>query len=240
MHELPMFPLGTVLFPHMVLPLHVFEPRYRALMADVLAAEGEFGVVLISRGHEVGGGDLRTDVGTVARVVQAEELDDGRWLTIAVGTRRVRIEDWLPDDPYPRAVVADLDHSERDDADGDADPVSAELLATTTARLRRVLAMLAELGEDTVPSTFEQPDDPEAACWQLAVIAPLNPLDAQAVLVATTTQTRLELLAEAIEGIEASTTFLLGGAAEDTDELAAEDTGEDTDAGDPEDDDPER
>ena len=66
-----MFPLGSVLLPSMVLPLHVFEPRYRALVRDVLDGDGEFGVCLISRGHEVGGDDVRTDVGTVARVHEA-------------------------------------------------------------------------------------------------------------------------------------------------------------------------
>ena len=65
-----MFPLGKVLVPGEVLPLHVFEPRYRQLVVDLLAADDrppEFGVVLIERGWEVGGGDARTDIGTVAR-----------------------------------------------------------------------------------------------------------------------------------------------------------------------------
>ena len=64
---MPMFPLGTVLFPHALLPLHVFEPRYRVMTERVLKATREFGVVLIERGSEVGGGDTRFDVGTVAR-----------------------------------------------------------------------------------------------------------------------------------------------------------------------------
>ena len=65
-----MFPLGTVLLPGAVLPLHVFEPRYRALVADCLAGEQEFGVVLIERGSEVGGVDVRRDIATVARIVE--------------------------------------------------------------------------------------------------------------------------------------------------------------------------
>ena len=64
-----MFPLGNVLFPHAQLPLHVFEPRYRALAETCLAGDGEFGVVLIERGSEVGGGDTRFSIGTVARIV---------------------------------------------------------------------------------------------------------------------------------------------------------------------------
>ncbi|HEV7759443.1 MAG TPA: LON peptidase substrate-binding domain-containing protein, partial [Acidimicrobiales bacterium] len=99
----PMFPLGTVLVPGMLLPLHVFEPRYRQMLDDCLAGDRTFGVVLIERGSEVGGGDVRTGVGTLARILQAEQAADGRWALMAVGARRIRIDRWLPDDPYPRA-----------------------------------------------------------------------------------------------------------------------------------------
>ncbi len=193
--ELPMFPLGSVLFPHMVLPLHVFEPRYRALVQDVLDGDGEFGVVLISRGHEVGGGDVRTDVGTVARVIQAEPLDEDRWFVIAVGTRRIRVEGWLPDDPYPRAEVADLDD----------DPVGPEIdehLARLGPQLRRVLALQAGLGQDNVPATFEFTEDPAVAGWQAAVLSPLTPYDAQQVLVTGDPVARLELVAELLSDAE--------------------------------------
>src|SRR3984885_12142090 len=77
---LPMFPLGTVLFPHAVIPLHVFEPRYRALMRHCLDADRRFGVVLIERGSEVGGGDQRASVGTQGVITRAAELPDGRWV----------------------------------------------------------------------------------------------------------------------------------------------------------------
>src|SRR4051794_29363897 len=103
---MPMFPLGSVLLPGAVLPLHVFEPRYRTLVDACLAAdEHEFGVVLIDRGHEVGGGDVRRRAGTVARMMQVAELEAGRYAVVAVGTRRIRVERWLDDDPYPRADV---------------------------------------------------------------------------------------------------------------------------------------
>src|SRR5580765_5978986 len=105
MAEMPMFPLGSVLFPSL------FLPRYRALAKHCLAPEREpeFGVVLIERGSEVGGNDVRTSVGTVARVLEAAELDDGRWVLGTVGTRRIRVVEWLPDDPFPRAVIEDWD-----------------------------------------------------------------------------------------------------------------------------------
>lgn len=206
MRQLPMFPLGTVLFPHMVLPLHIFEPRYRALMADVLAGDREFGVTLITRGHEVGGDDERADVGTVARIVQAEEQDDGRWLVIAVGVRRVRIERWLDDRPYPHAVVEDLPDPHDD----------AVLPAGIETRLRRVLAMHAELGFDGVPATFEVESDPSVACWQIAVVAPLTSFDAQRVLATDGCGPRAALLDELLGDLEEVLGFQL--LAEDPDD----------------------
>lgn len=202
MRELPMFPLGTVLFPHMVLPLHVFEPRYRALMHDVLASDREFGVTLISRGHEVGGGDLRTDVGTVAKVVQAEEMDDGRWLAISIGTRRFRVERWLPDAPYPIAEVVDL-------PDDHVDEQAMARVERLVPRIRRILAMQSELGEDGVPSTFDIAADPEVACWQAAIMAPLNPFDAQRVLTTDSSIDRLELLDGLLVGLSEAFEFRL-------------------------------
>ena len=103
--RLPMFPLGTVLFPHAVIPLHVFEPRYRALMQHCLEADRRFGVVLIERGSEVGGGDQRARVGTQGVITRAAELPDGRWVLEVTGEVPVTIDEWLPEDPYPVALV---------------------------------------------------------------------------------------------------------------------------------------
>ncbi len=130
-----MFPLSTVLFPEATLPLHVFEERYRSLMADCLGpeGEGEFGVVLITRGSEVGGGDQRVDVGTVARIAQVAELDDGRMLVVAHGERRVRVDRWLAEDPYPRARVEDLPADE-----GDGEAVVVAQAETAVRRLPRL------------------------------------------------------------------------------------------------------
>jgi uncharacterized protein len=213
-----MFPLGTVLFPHMVLPLHVFEPRYRALLDDVLEGGGEFGVVLISRGHEVGGGDVRTDVGTVARVLRAEQLDEDRWFVIAVGTRRFRVEGWLPDAPYPRAEVVFLDDDPLDEHAGgsgeagrdevaDADLTTA--LAALIPGLRRVLALQAELGQDNVPATFELAEHPSVASWQAAILSPLTSFDAQRILASDDRLARLALIEGFLDDIEATLRFQL-------------------------------
>lgn len=204
MRELPLFPLGTVLFPHMVLPLHVFEERYRALMHDVLDGEREFGVTLISQGHEVGGGDRRSAVGTIASILRAEELDDGRWLAITVGTRRFRVKEWLPDDPYPRALVEEL----VDDHD-----VTAELLgsATVVPLLRRVLAKRTELGGSGVAPTFELATDAAVACWQLAVLAPVTPFDDQRLLVTEPCSARIALLEDLLTDLDRTLDLQLEG-----------------------------
>jgi Lon protease-like protein len=193
-----MFPLGSVLFPTMVLPLHVFEPRYRALARDVIGGDGRFGVVLIERGSEVGGEDVRTDLGTIAEVVESEELDDGRWALTAVGRERIRVVNWLADDPYPRADVAPLVDERTSDDDIDLDPL--------LARLRRALALQAELGEARAPVDVELNPDPAIATLQMGAIGPFGPVDQQRLLATTDPDRRLvlvdELLRDATELIE--------------------------------------
>jgi Lon protease-like protein len=190
-----MFPLGTVLFPSAVLPLHVFEPRYRAMVRDCLAADREMGVVLIARGSEVGGDDVRTDVGTVARLVEAQELPDGRWALVAVGARRLRVERWMPDDPYPIAEIEDW-------PDPEPEPGLAARTAEVQARLRTVLALAAEAGDATAPATIELSPDPVLAGHQMSAVAPLGSLDQQALLGAATPEARLDRLAELLDEVD--------------------------------------
>jgi uncharacterized protein len=192
MPAMAMFPLGTVLVPGMVLPLHVFESRYRELVRDVLEAEPEFGVVLIERGSEVGGGDVRSGVGTVARIVEAAELPDGRYALAAVGTRRIRIDDWLPDDPYPRAQVDEWpDPVPPDDVD--------RLVVAVDGALRRVLALRAELGDAAAPATVELSDEPVVASYQMTALAPFGPADRQLLLAAPGVDARLVTLQSMLE-----------------------------------------
>lgn len=185
-----MFPLGSVLFPGMPLPLHVFEPRYRAMTHDVLAGDREFGVVLIERGSEVGGGDQRFDVGAVARIVEAAETQDGRWALLAVGVRRLRVQRWLPDDPYPQAEVHEIDDPPAGDDYGAA-------LDAAARQVRRGLALLSELEPTHAPGAgFELVDDPLLAGWQLAAMAPIGPADRLRVLAEDDPTRRQLLLAE--------------------------------------------
>ena len=184
---LPMFPLSTVLFPTMLLPLHVFEPRYHQLIDTVVAGDGQFGVVLIARGSEVGGGDQRNDIGTVARLLEVGELDDGRYVVLTLGTHRVRVNRWLEDDPHPWADVDEITDGSTTD---DLVPGRAQL----ERRLRRVLALQAELGESAPPATLTLDDDPVAATWQAASLAPINAIDAQRLLEEDDPARRVQLL----------------------------------------------
>jgi Lon protease-like protein len=186
MTRLAMFPLGTVLLPGAVLPLHVFEPRYRALVTDCLAGEPEFGVVLIERGREVGGGDVRRDVGTVARIVEVAALPDGRSALVTVGTRRITVDAWLPDDPYPVAEVSDWPDAE--------DDVGAGVLDDVLAQLRRVLALQTELGDPSPPVATEVADDPVLATYHASALAPLGPDDQYQLLAAPGPAARLAML----------------------------------------------
>ena len=97
---LPLFPLNTVLFPHGVLPLHVFEERYRTLIDRCLQAEETFGVVLIKSGSEVGGSSIPHSIGTEATITHYETLDDGRFYILATGRRRFSIARLDYSQPY--------------------------------------------------------------------------------------------------------------------------------------------
>jgi Lon protease-like protein len=186
---LPMFPLGTVLFPHAVLPLHVFEPRYRTLVDDCLRTGHEFGVVLIERGTEVGGGDTRFPVGTVAYLSEATPLPDGRWVLLTVGTRRIRVATWLPDDPYPLALVEDIPERRLPD-------LALRAVEDAAAAVRRALSLQTELGEPAPSSRFALHDDVHVAAWQLAALTPLNPLDQQRLLETDDPEERLAALTQ--------------------------------------------
>ena len=192
MIELPMFPLGTVLLPSTAISLHVFEPRYRALARHCMDGDRRLGVVLIERGSEVGGGDVRFDVATRGRIADAVEFDDGRWVMAVVGEDRVRVQRWLPDDPYPRAEVVPCD-------DVPAGPEGAEVLTALDRVLRRVLAMQAELGDREVGMTLELSPDVGTATWQAVGLASLGPLDAQRALETDRAAERLALVLSMLE-----------------------------------------
>jgi Lon protease-like protein len=203
--RLPMFPLGTVLMPTQLLPLHVFEPRYRQLLHELTAPDAtrELGVVLIERGHEVGGGDQRVGTGTVARLLEARQVPDGRWMALFAGVGRLRVVDWLPDDPYPQAEIEEL-------AEPGWDPEDQALLEEADELVRESVALAAELGETGVPADLRLAEDPVLRVWQLCAVAPLGPWDRQRLLEAPR-RARLTDLIEVVADAKRILAFRLGG-----------------------------
>ncbi|HUR77734.1 MAG TPA: LON peptidase substrate-binding domain-containing protein [Acidimicrobiales bacterium] len=183
---LAMFPLGTVAFPGSYVPLHIFEPRYRQMARDLQGGDGRFGIVLIERGSEVGGGDVRTTYGTRMRVREATEFADGRWAVLAVGEERIRVVTWLPDDPYPVALV-------------ETPPVGAAPSAPSNAlaesAVRKALALAAKLGFDVPDLDDVLVAEPATRQWQLAGVTPCGTMDRQRILAEDDADRRAEVIA---------------------------------------------
>ncbi|HVR32404.1 MAG TPA: LON peptidase substrate-binding domain-containing protein [Acidimicrobiia bacterium] len=184
--RLAMFPLGTVIFPYSGVPLRVFEPRYVVLLEAVLSDQNTFGSVLIERGFEVGGGDVRSAVGTRLRVLAHQDLPDGHHAILVAGVERIRVIEWLEDDPHPWAVVEPFP-----DVDGEV----IDLRAGVCSRLERMLAMASELGADTADVDLDVGEDPVAMSYQLAALVPVTALDSYALLCAPGPRERMQLAA---------------------------------------------
>ena len=184
-----MFPLGMVVFPFQTVGLCVFEPRYRQMLRDLSEDAAEFATCLIARGSEVGGGDERTTVGTLVRIVASQALADGKSLLMVEGQGCVRVHEWLPDAPYPRALV-----DERCCDDVDVEPA---LLASVESAVRALRALRSELYLDESPMSDEHlSPDPKVRAWQLCAMTPMAVLDQFSVLSLSDPNDRLRLVAE--------------------------------------------
>ena len=181
-----MFPLGSVLFPSMPLTLRIFEERYLKLLGDLMGAESPaFGVVLVSRGSEVGGDDGRMSIGTIASVTQIGTTDEFLGLE-SFGSQRFSVNEWMPDDPYPIAEIEMLPDLVWDDT-----LMPARVHLETS--VRKLLAFASEFGELQFGADIELSEDPMSACWQLAGILPIGELDRYDLL---TSQSAEELIAQ--------------------------------------------
>jgi Lon protease-like protein len=175
MTVMPMFPLGSVLMPAMPLSLRIFEERYLKLLGDLMLSDTpEFGVVLIERGPEVGGGEKRLEIGTLASVTDIGTLDQFYGLE-SMGTQRFRVNAWLPDDPYP---MADIDFIPDLIWNDSLMPARVHL----ETKVRNLLAFASEFGDLQYGPDTELSDNPMDACWQLAGVLPVGGLDQQDLL----------------------------------------------------------
>jgi hypothetical protein len=207
--ELAMFPLQSALLPNEDLPLRIFEPRYQALVTHCMRRpEPRFGVVLISQGREVGGGDLRSDVGVLARIVECAELASGRYVLQCRTGERIRVSDWLPDDPYPRAMA-------RFWPDEPGDPVSVDSILELEERVIALFERIAAARDARLPSRDvllgADRDTGDAGDWlyTLASRLPIGPADRYAVLSAPSPAERLAGLSDAVESVAAIVEFQL-------------------------------
>lgn len=151
--ELPLFPLNTVLFPGQVLPLHIFEDRYRLMIRRCLSEETSFGVVLIKRGSEVGEAAEPHLIGTEARIIESSHLPDGTMNILSVGLERFRIIRLLHDQPYLRGEVEYFPMAEPPDAAS-----LGGLAQTVRSQVARYIELIAEaagleLKVDEIPDT---------------------------------------------------------------------------------------
>lgn len=187
---LPIFPLGTVLFPGLVLPLHIFEERYRLLVHDLLETPEDeprrFGVVGLEIGHEVGSIGTRqfAPVGCTAELRGVNPHDDGRFDIVTTGGTRFRIEAVDESMPYLRADVTSLPDLEGPDAGGIAEYV--------TARFRQYCAKLLRQGAIVAEPT-ELPADPIQISYLIAASMVLDRADKQQLLEAEHAADRLRL-----------------------------------------------
>jgi uncharacterized protein len=176
---LPLFPLGTVLYPGLVLPLNIFEERYRQLVRDLLGGSQprRFGVIAIRDGRETGvtGVSSLYEVGCIAVVREVTELPDGRYELVTVGTDRFKLHELDESLPYLRGRVELLD-----------EPVGAEaetylLVKTVQRAFRKYLDVLTTRGPATI-SVPELPDEPILMSYLVAASVIIDLPERQALL----------------------------------------------------------
>jgi Lon protease-like protein len=181
--SLGLFVLNSILVPGAVLRLHVFEDRYKALMAHCLEQRVPFGVLLDRNGMEVGEGIDPFDVGTTANIRQVTKLGAGRLYIIAVGVRRFKVERLLRKAPFWRAAVSYLDEVE-DDRD------ARVLRDLALERFREYLeALLSGCGHEL--DALDLPPEAAAASYIIADALQIDPRAKQMLLEAPSPSERL-------------------------------------------------
>jgi uncharacterized protein len=181
--ELPLFPLSTVLYPGLPIPLHVFEERYREMFGRILDGDRRFGVVAIVHGHEVGGSAVYHPVGCIAEVRDVRRYPDGRLDVVARGERRFRIDGVAQAAPYIVAEVATLGESKGRSA-------SERIVPVTRLFNRYVTTLLEIAGEDEIEQV-DLPDDPVAASYLVAAGLQVDLPDKQNLLAVPSAAERL-------------------------------------------------
>lgn len=182
---LPLFLLNVVLFPHMPLPLHIFEPRYRQMIADCLEEGHSFGVVAIREGSEKGTA-TPYDVGTLAKIVRIDRLEDGRLNLLVMGASRFEITQTNGDRSYLRGQIRIIPEA------GDDLDATARLTETTALAFQQYSNLLRELVGQK-PDEAEPPMEPELLSYLIAAALNLQVPEKQSLLAERRTDARLQL-----------------------------------------------
>jgi Lon protease-like protein len=182
--EVPLFPLDLVLFPQMVVPLQIFELRYRLMLHRCLKENLPFGIILMTGSDDSTKTVETAPVGCLARVVESEPLPDGRFRIQVVGTERFRLLDTHDNHPYRSGVIEFLHDTptNRQDWEPLLDSLKDSLKDYLTRQLGRVGKRVAG---------FRLPDEPELLSFTAACILPISNVDKQALLELTDTPARL-------------------------------------------------
>jgi Lon protease-like protein len=182
---LPLFPLNTVLFPGMALPLHIFEPRYRLMINDCLSRSAPFGVVLIQSGREVGEPATPHAIGTTAHIAGVERMADGRLNIEVVGQQRFRILSLQHDQAYLTGTVAEYPLSGGEER---AARRAARALLPWVGRYLALLGANAEVKFDPA----DMPREPAGIAYLAAIVAQIPMPDKQQLLACATAEELLE------------------------------------------------
>lgn len=220
--QLPHFPLHTVLFPHLPLPLQIFEERYRAMAAELVRETSPFAgrlvVSMITEGREVGGPARTQGIGTVCEVRSAERLDDGRWMLLLVGVARATIRSVDRSGPYELATLEVLPERPGEAAAALL-PSVQQALDRYLATVKRFVARTASVGGDaqetsSVTASLDEvlkpirlPDDPIAASYAVGGVLHVELARKQQLLelpdAASRLRAELELLRREVRFLEA-------------------------------------
>ena len=187
---LPLFPLGAVLYPGMLLPLHIFEERYRQLVRDLLdrAEPRRFGVIAIRKGRETGVDGVHSlyEIGCTATLRRVDEREDGRFDIVTVGTQRFRLLALDRTRPYLRGEVELL-------AEEPVDPaVAGPAVRVIQAAFREYLDALTEWGGATV-RLEDLPDEPVLLSFIVAAAMVIDLPERQALLTESDTVRRMAM-----------------------------------------------
>src|SRR5579862_3658369 len=182
---LPLFPLSEVLFPGMMLPLHIFEPRYRLMIRRCVSEKIPFGVVLISKGQEVGSGAEFFNVGTTARIKSVQRADDGRLYIASVGEQRFRILQTFTDQPYSQGEIELIPEQP---GEGDRLDALTEQALSLLGKYLHTLTGSSELGQNLRDKDFS----PQRLSYTIATLLQIDRGAKQAILEVPTTTARLE------------------------------------------------